>query len=68
MSPEKRAVSESTLEELQGNVLGDVGCSLGLLMASMGDRLDLYCALAELGSATSATCARGCRPTPPRAH
>jgi len=53
MSPQKRAVDESTLEELQGKVLGDVAGSLGLLMAYMGDRLDLYSALAEMGAATS---------------
>ncbi len=46
-------VDESKLEELQGKVLGDVAGSLGLIMAYMGDRLDLYSALAEIGQATS---------------
>ena len=46
-------VNEQKLEELQGKVLGDVAGSLGLLMAYLGDRLDLYSALAELGEATS---------------
>jgi len=46
-------VNESKLEELQGKVLGDVAGSLGLMMAYMGDRLDLYSALAEIGEATS---------------
>ncbi len=46
-------LNEGKLEELQGKVLGDVAGSLGLIMAYMGDRLDLYSALAELGTATS---------------
>jgi len=46
-------VNESKLEELQGKVMGDVAGSMGLIMAYMGDRLDLYSALAELGTATS---------------
>ena len=46
-------LNEGKLEELQTKVLGDVAGSLGLLMAYMGDRLNLYSALAELGAATS---------------
>jgi len=46
-------LDESKLEELQIKVLGDVAGSMGLIMAYMGDRLDLYSALAELGAATS---------------
>jgi len=46
-------VNESKLEELQGKVMEDVAGSMGLIMAYMGDRLDLYSALAELGTATS---------------
>jgi 2-polyprenyl-3-methyl-5-hydroxy-6-metoxy-1,4-benzoquinol methylase len=53
MSLPKDAVNESRLEELQGKVLGDVSGAMGLMMAYMGDRLDLYSALAELGEATS---------------
>ncbi len=34
-------VNESRLEELQGKVIGDVAGSLGLLMAYVGDKLDL---------------------------
>ncbi len=39
-----RDLNEHKLEDLQGKVLGDVAGSLGLLMAYMGDRLDLYSA------------------------
>lgn len=46
-------VDQQKLEELQGKVIGDVAGSLGLLMAYLGDRLDLYSALAELGETTS---------------
>ena len=46
-------VNESKLEELQGKVIGDVAGSLGLLMAYVGDKLDLYSALAEISPATS---------------
>lgn len=53
MTPNTENVNEQKLEELQGKVLGDVAGSLGLLMAYVGDRLDLYSALAELGEATS---------------
>jgi len=44
---------EGKLEELQGKVITDVAGSLGLLMAYMGDQLDLYSALAEICPATS---------------
>jgi 2-polyprenyl-3-methyl-5-hydroxy-6-metoxy-1,4-benzoquinol methylase len=53
MSQPTKELNESKLEELQGKVIGDVAGSLGLIMAYMGDRLDLYSALAELGTATS---------------
>jgi SAM-dependent methyltransferase len=46
-------LDEAKLEELQGKVIGDVAGSLGLLLAYMGDRLDLYSALAEISPATS---------------
>ena len=46
-------VDGQKLEELQGKVMGDVAGSMGLIMAYLGDRLDLYSALAELGEGTS---------------
>ncbi len=46
-------VDQSKLEQLQGKVIGDVAGSLGLLMAYIGDKLDLYSALAEISPATS---------------
>ena len=46
-------VDESKLEQLQGKVITDVAGSMGLLMAYMGDQLDLYSALAEICPATS---------------
>lgn len=46
-------VNESKLEELQGKVITDVAGSMGLLLAYMGDQLDLYSALAEICPATS---------------
>ena len=46
-------LDEQKLEELQGKVIGDVAGSMGLLLAYMGDRLDLYSALAEISPATS---------------
>ena len=46
-------IDESQLEELQGKVITDVAGSLGLLMAYMGDQLDLFSALAEICPATS---------------
>jgi SAM-dependent methyltransferase len=51
-------VDESKLEELQGKVITDVAGSLGLLMAYMGDQLDLYSALAEICPATSTELAK----------
>ena len=53
MSQPTNDLNESKLEELQTKVLGDVAGSLGLIMAYMGDRLNLYRSLAELGVATS---------------
>jgi hypothetical protein len=47
------AVDPGKLEELQGKVLTDVAGSLGLLLAYIGDQLDLYSALAEICPATS---------------
>lgn len=46
-------VDQNKLEELQGKVITDVAGSLGLLLAYVGDRLDLYSALAEISPATS---------------
>ena len=46
-------VNESKLEELQGKIIGDVAGSLGLLLVYVGDKLDLYSALAEISPATS---------------
>jgi len=46
-------LDEGKLEELQGKVIGDVAGSMGLLLAYIGDRLDLYSALAEVSPATS---------------
>ncbi|MFQ5718554.1 MAG: class I SAM-dependent methyltransferase [Acidobacteriota bacterium] len=53
MSDASNHVDEKKLEELQGKVLTDVAGSMGLLMAYMGDRLDLYSALVEASPATS---------------
>jgi len=53
MAQPTKDLNESKLEELQTKVLRDVSGSMGLIMAYMGDRLDLYSALAELGAATS---------------
>ncbi len=53
MSQPTNDLDQSKLEDLQTKVLEDVSGSLGLIMAYMGDRLDLYSALAELGAATS---------------
>ncbi|MCK9605687.1 MAG: class I SAM-dependent methyltransferase [Methylomonas sp.] len=46
-------VNPGQLEQLQGKVMGDVAGSLGLLMAYIGDKLDLYSALLEISPATS---------------
>ena len=46
-------IDQTKLEALQGKVLTDVSGALGLLMAYMGDQLDLYSALAENCPATS---------------
>ena len=46
------------LEQLQGKVITDVAGALGLLLAYMGDQLDLYSALAEISPATSEQLAR----------
>lgn len=46
-------VDMSAVEELHGKVIGDVAGSLGLLMAYVGDQLDLYSALAEISPASS---------------
>lgn len=47
------AVNDTKLEELQGKVVSDVAGSLGILLAYMGDQLDLYSALAEICPASS---------------
>src|SRR5574343_1854352 len=46
-------INENKMEQLQGKVMGDVAGSLGLLIAYIGDKLDLYSALAEITPATS---------------
>ena len=46
-------VDSSKLEQLQGKVINDVAGSLGLLMAYIGDKLDLYSALLEISPAGS---------------
>ena len=46
-------VNEQKLEELQGKVIGDVAGAMGLLLAYVGDKLDLYSALAEISPASS---------------
>lgn len=46
-------VDEGKLQELQGKVIGDVAGTMGLLLAYVGDKLDLYSALAEISPATS---------------
>ena len=46
-------VNQDKLEELQGKVITDVAGSMGLLLAYVGDQLDLYSALAEISPATS---------------
>lgn len=48
-----RQVDEAKLEELQGKVITDIAGSLGLLLAHIGDKHDLYSALAEISPATS---------------
>jgi len=46
-------VDTGKLEQLQGKVMNDVAGSLGLLMAYIGDKLDLYSALLEISPASS---------------
>ena len=46
-------VDGAKLEQLQGKVITDVAGAMGLLLAYMGDQLDLYSALAEICPATS---------------
>ncbi len=46
-------IDNAKLEQLQGKVINDVAGSLGLLMAYIGDKLDLYSALLEISPATS---------------
>jgi len=46
-------VNKHKLEELQGKVIGDVAGAMGLLLAYVGDKLDLYSALAEISPASS---------------
>jgi len=46
-------VDAGKLEQLQGKVINDVAGSLGLLMAYIGDKLDLYSALLEISPASS---------------
>lgn len=53
MKVQIKDVDESKLEQLQEKVIGDIAGSLGLLMAYIGDKLDLYSALAEISPATT---------------
>ncbi|MGY6217259.1 class I SAM-dependent methyltransferase [Methylolobus aquaticus] len=53
MATRLNEIDQTALEQLQGKVIGDVAGALGLLMAYMGDKLDLYSALAEISPATS---------------
>lgn len=53
MANEARDLNQEKLAELQGKVLGDIAGSMGLIMAYMGDRLNLYSALVEISPATS---------------
>jgi len=53
MTVKNEDIDKSKLEELQGKVITDVAGSLGLLLAYIGDKLDLYSALAEISPATS---------------
>ncbi|MCZ6745903.1 MAG: methyltransferase domain-containing protein [Acidobacteria bacterium] len=46
-------INQEKLEALQGKVMTDVAGSMGLILAYMGDRLDLYSALVEVSPATS---------------
>lgn len=46
-------IDNAKLEQLQGKVINDVAGSLGLLMAHIGDKLDLYSALLEVSPASS---------------
>jgi hypothetical protein len=46
-------IDSAKLEQLQGKVINDVAGSLGLLMAYIGDKLDLYSALLEVSPASS---------------
>ena len=53
MADQAQELDQKKLDELQGKVLTDVAGSLGLILAYMGDRLDLYRALVDIGPATS---------------
>lgn len=53
MGPQSRDMDETKLHALQGKVITDVAGSLGLIMAYMGDQLDLYSALVEISPTTS---------------
>jgi len=53
MPQPSQELNENKFEELQTKVMGDVAGSMGLLMAYIGDRLNLYKTLAKLGVATS---------------
>ncbi len=53
MATASNELNEKKLGELQGKVMMDISGSLCLIMAYMGDRLDLYSALAEISPATS---------------
>lgn len=46
-------LDQEKLEQLQGKVIGDVAGAMGILLSYLGDRLDLYSALAEISPANS---------------
>lgn len=58
MANQSQEIDQKKLDELQEKVVTDVAGAMGLIMAYMGDRLNLYSALAEIGPATSAALAK----------
>ena len=62
MANQAQDLNEQRLEELQGKVLADVAGSMGLIMAYMGDRLNLYSALVEISPPPSECASAAPRP------
>jgi ubiquinone/menaquinone biosynthesis C-methylase UbiE len=54
-------VNLSELERLQGKVIGDVGGTLGVLLAYIGDQTGVYRAMTDLGPATAKQIAQQAR-------